>query len=142
VRLSPFSLLNYLVFCFCLFFPFHQIESFLQHDNHPLVAPLHSDGNSPLVVESQIDENLANRDSNRINRDRETSSNSVGRGFVAAPGHNNAVEQQDKQVPKPDNFLRSPVVVEVTPNWNETAKDFKVTFSYKKKTNCLLFVCF
>jgi hypothetical protein len=135
--LSPLSLLNFRVFVF----PFHQIDSLLQHENHPLVAPLHSDGNSPLVVESQIDENQANRESNRINRDRETSSNSVGQGFVAAPEHNVAY-QQDKQVPKPNDFLRSPAVVEVTPNWNETAKDFKVIVVVLYTRNCLLFVCY
>jgi hypothetical protein len=47
----------------------------------------------------------------------------------------NNVYSQDKQLQKPDSYQRSNYVPisDATPNWNETAKDFKVIVV--KKTN-------
>jgi hypothetical protein len=47
----------------------------------------------------------------------------------------NNLYSQDKQLQKPDSYQRSNYVPisDATPNWNETAKDFKVIVVNKEK---------
>jgi hypothetical protein len=88
------------------------------------------------VVESQIDENQSsNRDSNKINQDRETVAYSLNTKNNNRVVDENNVYSQDKQLQKPDSYQRSNYVPisDATPNWNETAKDFKVIVVNKEK---------